>query len=76
MSGGRYIDRMEKREGTWKIAARKCLVEWGSKNIQVEGMAEVYAAVGMASEWEFNRHVITVNASNLPSHRNAPGGAG
>jgi ketosteroid isomerase-like protein len=46
MSGGRYVDRMEKRDGDWKIAARKCLVEWGSENMQVEGMAQVYAAVG------------------------------
>jgi hypothetical protein len=46
LSGGRYIDRLEKRNGEWKIAARKCLVEWGNENMQVEGMAEVYAAVG------------------------------
>lgn len=46
LSGGRYIDRMEKRDGVWKIAARKCLVEWLSENMVVEGMAEVYAAVG------------------------------
>lgn len=46
MSGGRYVDRLEKRGGEWRIAARKCLVEWGSANMTVEGMAEVYAAVG------------------------------
>lgn len=27
--GGRYIDRMEKRDGEWRIAARKCVSEWG-----------------------------------------------
>jgi hypothetical protein len=26
--GGRYIDRFERREGRWAIAARVCLVEW------------------------------------------------
>jgi hypothetical protein len=46
MSGGRYIDRMEKRGGEWRIAARKCLVEWGSANMTMPGMAQVYAAVG------------------------------
>ena len=46
MSGGRYIDRMEKRSGKWKIAARKCLVEWGSENMSIDAMADVYAAVG------------------------------
>ena len=46
MSGGRYIDRMEKRGGEWRIAARKCLVEWTSANMTVPEMAHVYAAVG------------------------------
>lgn len=29
LGGGRYIDRMEKRNGEWRIAARKCIAEWG-----------------------------------------------
>lgn len=29
IGGGRYIDRMEKRAGEWRIAARKCVSEWG-----------------------------------------------
>jgi ketosteroid isomerase-like protein len=29
LGGGRYIDRFEKRDGQWKIAARKCVPEWG-----------------------------------------------
>lgn len=28
LSGGRYIDRFEKRAGKWAIADRKCLIEW------------------------------------------------
>lgn len=28
MSGGRYIDRLEKRNGVWAIAARLCLRDW------------------------------------------------
>jgi hypothetical protein len=59
MSGGRYIDRMERRDGAWRIAARKCLVEWNSANMVVEGMAEVYAAVGKVardrSDASYNR---------------------
>jgi hypothetical protein len=46
MSGGRYVDRMEKRGGEWRIAVRKCLVEWTSANMTVPEMADVYAAVG------------------------------
>ena len=28
MSGGRYLDRFEKRDGRWAIAARLCLRDW------------------------------------------------
>lgn len=28
MSGGRYIDRFEKRDGRWAIAARVCVRDW------------------------------------------------
>ena len=28
LSGGRYIDRFEKRDGRWAIAARVCISEW------------------------------------------------
>jgi hypothetical protein len=31
LGGGRYIDRMERREGRWAIAARKCLYDWQGK---------------------------------------------
>jgi hypothetical protein len=28
MGGGRYVDRMERRDGRWAIAARVCLRDW------------------------------------------------
>lgn len=28
ISGGRYVDRLERRAGRWAIAARVCVVEW------------------------------------------------
>jgi len=28
VSGGRYVDRLEKREGRWAIAARVCVRDW------------------------------------------------
>jgi hypothetical protein len=28
VTGGRYVDRFERRDGRWAIAARLCLVEW------------------------------------------------
>jgi hypothetical protein len=26
--GGRYVDRLERRDGDWKIALRRCTIEW------------------------------------------------
>ena len=28
MGGGRYVDRLEQRDGRWAIAARVCLRDW------------------------------------------------
>jgi hypothetical protein len=28
--GGRYVDRLERREGRWAIVVRRCLVEWAT----------------------------------------------
>jgi len=36
MMGGRYIDRLERREGKWAIALRRCTVEW---TLQGDGSA-------------------------------------
>lgn len=41
--GGRYIDRMEKRDGVWRIAARKCLAEWGGVPSESKVPPEFYA---------------------------------
>lgn len=26
--GGRYLDRLEKRDGTWRLVLRRCTIEW------------------------------------------------
>ena len=31
VTGGRYVDRLEKRDGRWAISTRVCLVEWKTK---------------------------------------------
>lgn len=36
MMGGRYIDRLERTDGKWKIALRRCTVEW---TLQGDGSA-------------------------------------
>lgn len=51
LHGGRYLDRFEKRDGRWAIAARKCIIEWGGAlneiPFPVEALA-AYAATGVA----------------------------
>jgi len=43
--GGRYIDRFERRDGRWGIAARKCVVDWhgepGPSPIPAEALASL-----------------------------------
>ncbi len=52
LHGGRYLDRFEKRNGRWAIAARKCIIEWGGAlgdmALPTESLA-AYAAAGVAS---------------------------
>jgi ketosteroid isomerase-like protein len=44
LHGGRYVDRFEKREGQWKIAARACLIEWHGMLGRIDLPAEEAAA--------------------------------
>jgi len=52
LSGGRYLDRFEKRAGRWGIAARKCIIEWsgalGEIAVPPEALA-AWAATGVAA---------------------------
>ncbi len=42
--GGRYIDRLERRAGEWKIARRQCLVEWYGQAEGVNQSSMTYPA--------------------------------
>ena len=42
MSGGRYIDRFERRNGKWGIAARSCLIEWQGELGKLNAAAGVH----------------------------------
>jgi ketosteroid isomerase-like protein len=47
IGGGRYIDRMERRDGVWRIAARKCVPDWGGQ--PEKGWLSPEAAAALAS---------------------------
>jgi hypothetical protein len=42
--GGRYIDRFERRDGRWAIAARKCMIDWHGTPGPVALSSEALAA--------------------------------
>lgn len=45
IGGGRYIDRFERRNGQWKIAARKCVPDWGGSLGEATMPANALAAL-------------------------------
>jgi uncharacterized protein (DUF1330 family) len=48
--GGRYVDRLEKRDGVWRIAKRKVLMDWNrsepSRDMWHEGMYTALSSHG------------------------------
>ena len=49
---GRYVDRFERRNGRWAIAARACIIEWHGQLNELPMPAEAiaaYAAVGAST---------------------------
>jgi len=59
MSGGRYIDRFERREGKWAIAARSCIIEWQADLAKVSAAPEFAAAAVAAGVPAWNRSDIS-----------------
>jgi ketosteroid isomerase-like protein len=52
MSGGRYIDRLEKRDGRWAIADRICVRDWAplEKTLERLDQSELTAVKGLPEE--------------------------
>jgi hypothetical protein len=46
ISGGRYVDRLERREGRWAIADRVCLVEFINESESLLTHAAIAAVPG------------------------------
>jgi SnoaL-like protein len=43
LGGGRYIDRLERRDGEWRIAARELVLEWRAEaDVETSGRALAY----------------------------------
>ncbi len=53
MFGGRYLDRLEKRNGQWRIAARKCVMEWWgtpANDMMTDETVAAFAKVGVVAK--------------------------
>ena len=48
IGGGRYVDRMEKRDGEWRIAQRKCVPEWGGSPVEGQVSPEARAKLAQS----------------------------
>jgi hypothetical protein len=73
IAGGRYLDRLEKRNGAWKIATRYCTVEWsGSPPATAVPFAEIedVAANGVPgrdrSDPSYRRPLTNLRARRIP----------
>jgi hypothetical protein len=53
VSGGRYVDRLERRDGRWAIADRVCVVEWNAESTSL--ITEEVIAM-MAGSMKVARH--------------------
>lgn len=47
LSGGRYIDRFERRDGVWKIAERTFVSDWSRADVSSEQRSGMYGALDL-----------------------------
>lgn len=54
LSGGRYVDRLERRDGRWAIVDRVCIVEWNTESTSfiTEEVIAMLAGVPIAKHGE------------------------
>jgi hypothetical protein len=66
VAGGRYVDRFERRDGSWKIAERQTLVEWRHDQLVSEGsLAQTPPAFrGQHGDADVSRPVVAAFLSN------------
>lgn len=51
-TGGRYLDRFEKRDGAWRIADRLVMLEWSRRNLPGEPWERAAAFISVGGENE------------------------
>jgi len=73
IAGGRYIDRLERRDGQWRIALRTNAIEWSGMVPSMEipfadvpGVHDNGAPSRSASDPSYTRPLINVRETNIP----------
>jgi hypothetical protein len=74
MAGGRYVDRLERRDGQWKIVLRTNAIEWSgrvpSMPIPFADVADVYlngVALRSSEDISYLRPLINRRPQNIPA---------
>ena len=68
ITGGRYIDRLERRSGRWGIVARVCLVEWNTESTSLlkgpalEFLARIQTVARDRSDQSYDRPLVIKRA--------------
>ena len=74
LAGGRYIDRFERRDGTWKIAVRSTVIEWSGvlpsmpiPFLDVPGIELNGVAARDPGDLSYRRPLTNLREFNIPS---------
>lgn len=74
MAGGRYIDRLERREGAWRIALRTNVIEWSGLAptmeipfAEVEGLDLNGSASRSRDDISYRRPLVNLRDRHIPS---------
>jgi hypothetical protein len=72
LSGGRYVDRLERREGRWAIVDRVCIAEWNAESTSMitdEVLAMLTGVKGAAHDRSDPSYMRPLVATRPPASR-------
>lgn len=70
VTGGRYVDRLERRDGRWGIVARVCLVEWITESVSLlkgpalDFLAPIQSVARDRSDASYDRSLVVERAAS------------
>lgn len=70
--GGRYVDRMEKRDGRWAIVSRDMITDWAAPSVNTPEAVGTKAGEPNTGYLEPHEVVVAAGASQASATRNDP----